>query len=92
MTTRSYTLYILECVNGAFYTGVTTDLERRYEEHFSKKGAKYTRAFPPVRILASWDYITDYSTILRLEAFVKRLTKEMKAVLIENPGLFEKVV
>ena len=44
-----YFVYILECADGTLYTGITTDLERRLDEHNnSSKGAKYTRARRPV--------------------------------------------
>ena len=43
-------LYLIECRNGTLYAGITNDLERRYAQHASGKGAKYTRANPPVRL------------------------------------------
>ena len=39
-----YYVYILECEDGTLYTGITTDLERRLEEHKAGKGGAYTRA------------------------------------------------
>ena len=45
-------VYLLECRNGKIYTGITTDVERRFDEHLSGTGAKFTRANPPVQILA----------------------------------------
>lgn len=46
-------LYLLECEDGSLYTGITTDIERRYAEHLNGKGARYTRSHPPRRLLAS---------------------------------------
>lgn len=46
-------LYLLECVDGSLYTGITTDVARRYEAHAKGKGARYTRSHPPRRLLAS---------------------------------------
>lgn len=46
-------LYLLECVDGSLYTGITTDVVRRYEAHAKGKGARYTRSHPPHRLLAS---------------------------------------
>ncbi|MBQ3573901.1 MAG: GIY-YIG nuclease family protein, partial [Clostridia bacterium] len=37
-----YYVYMMRCSDNSLYTGITTDLERRFEEHKSKKGAKYT--------------------------------------------------
>jgi putative endonuclease len=45
-------VYLLECQNGKIYTGITTDVQRRFHEHLKGTGAKFTRANPPVQILA----------------------------------------
>ena len=71
-----YFVYILECSNGNYYTGYTTDLERRYQEHLQGSAkCKYTRSFPPRRIAAHWRIDTDLSGILKIEAAIKRLSK-----------------
>ena len=49
-------LYLLECRNGAYYAGITNRLEARYAAHLAGTGAKYTRANPPVRVVASRAY------------------------------------
>ena len=47
-----YYTYILKCSDGTYYTGITTDLERRVNEHnHSKKGAVYTRTRRPVDLV-----------------------------------------
>ena len=46
-------LYLLECEDGSLYTGITTDFDRRFAEHLSDKGARYTRSHPPQRLLAA---------------------------------------
>ncbi len=48
-----YFVYIIECGDKTFYTGITTDLERRFREHQSGKGGAYTRAKKVKRILYS---------------------------------------
>ncbi|PIV86597.1 MAG: endonuclease, partial [Candidatus Moranbacteria bacterium CG17_big_fil_post_rev_8_21_14_2_50_41_107] len=49
-----YYLYILKCADGTLYTGITTNLERRKEEHNSSSlGAKYTRGRRPVKLVFS---------------------------------------
>jgi putative endonuclease len=45
-------VYLLECRNGKIYTGTTTDVIRRFDEHLKGTGAKFTRSNPPVQILA----------------------------------------
>jgi len=52
----SWTLYLLECVDGSLYAGITNDLPRRFEMHAAGKGAKYTRARKPLRIVARQDF------------------------------------
>ena len=45
-------VYLLECRNGSLYTGISNDVVARYVAHASGKGARYTRANPPVRLVA----------------------------------------
>ena len=72
-----WTLYLLECVDGSLYTGITNDLDRRFATHSAGKGARYTRSHPPLRILARQDF-PDRSTASIAEYQVKRLDVEGK--------------
>lgn len=72
-----WVLYLLECKNGAFYAGITNNLEQRYAAHVSGKGARYTRANPPLKILASKFY-ADRSAASIAEAQLKRLPRHKK--------------
>lgn len=45
-------VYVLECGDGSLYTGYTTDVEARLAAHRAGRGARYTRAHEPVRLLA----------------------------------------
>ena len=49
-------LYLIECRGGSLYTGITTDVAARYAAHCAGKGARYTRMYPPVRLLAVQSY------------------------------------
>ena len=84
---KTYFVYILECVNGAYYTGYTTDMERRYREHCEgSEKCKYTRSFPPKRIAACWEIESEtVSEAMKLERAVKRLPKELKKNLAMSP-------
>ena len=73
----SWFLYLLECKNGSFYAGITNDLEARFQAHLDGRGAKYTRANPPVRILAHKAY-PDRSQASIAEAQLKALTRDKK--------------
>lgn len=70
-------LYLLECRNGAYYAGITNNLESRFAAHLSGKGARYTRANPPIRILASKGY-PDRSSASSAEAQLKKRKREQK--------------
>ena len=81
----SYCIYILECSNNTFYTGYTTDLHRRYQEHLDGSSkCKYTRSFPPVRIAASWDVGDELSLALKIEHAIKKLSRAKKLELIRQ--------
>jgi putative endonuclease len=82
-----YWVYILQCENGAYYTGYTTDLERRYDEHVAGTAkCKYTRSFKPVKIAQAWKITTSKNIALKVEKFIKSLTKKKKEELIAEPG------
>jgi putative endonuclease len=85
----NYVVYLLECSNGHYYTGYTTDLERRYQEHLrGSSKCKYTRSFPPRRIAAHWQVTVNLSQILKIEAALKRLSKLEKYQLSQEPERF----
>jgi putative endonuclease len=74
--------YILQCADGTFYTGWTTDPPRREKVHNAGRGARYTRARRPVRII----YVepqTDRSTAMRRELQIKRLSHAKKQALAD---------
>ena len=78
---NTWKLYILRCADGTLYTGITTDVERRFAEHSSGKGAKYTRGRAPLELVYSED-CGDKSTALRRELEIKAMTREEKLKLI----------
>ena len=70
-------LYLLECKGGSLYAGITNDLEARFQAHLEGKGAKYTRANPPVKILAQKSF-ANRSEASIAEAQLKKLPKSQK--------------
>ncbi len=74
-------VYILECENGSFYTGITDNLQRRFKEHKSGKGGKFTRAFKVNKMLYSEQLATKQDALKR-EAQIKSWTKIKKSALI----------
>ena len=79
----SHFAYVLQCSNGAFYTGYTTDVAKRIAAHNAGKGAKYTRAHLPVTLLASWLFSSKVDA-LRAEHAIKQLSRAQKVRLIEH--------
>lgn len=80
---EGWCLYLLECRNGTYYAGITNRLEARYAAHVAGTGAKYTRANPPLRVLASRGY-PDRSAASRAEAQLKRLPRAKKLAFFES--------
>lgn len=80
-----YYTYIIRCSDKSLYTGITTDVKRRFEEHLaqSEKSAKYTRTHKAVKIEAVWQS-KDRVSASKLEYQIKRLTKMQKEELIKN--------
>jgi putative endonuclease len=76
-----YFVYLLLCDNGSIYTGITTDVDRRLQEHRSGKGAKYTRAIKPVRIVHTESF-NNRSQAQEREAEIKSWTRARKLTLI----------
>ena len=80
-----YFVYMLLCRGGVYYTGLAADVEKRYRQHLSGKGAKFTRAYPPEAIAAVWR-CGDKSTAARVEyAIKKHLTHQQKQQLAAAP-------
>lgn len=73
-------VYMLRCKGNRIYTGYAVDVQARFEHHKSGKGAKFTKAFPPECILRTFELETK-EMALRLEARIKKLTREQKALL-----------
>ena len=80
-----YYVYILRCEDDTLYTGITTDVKRRFTEHREDKvyGAIYTKAHKPKEIAAAWEVGTK-SDASKLEYRIKKLGRAEKEELISN--------
>ena len=76
-------VYIVECADGTFYTGVSTDPNRRAEDHNTGMGAKYTSGRRPVTLLYI-ERAKDYSEALKREFAIKKLKRYQKMNLIRE--------
>ena len=80
-----YFVYMLLCRGGVYYTGLAADVEKRYRQHLSGKGAKFTRSYPPEAIAAVWR-CGDKSTAAKVECAIKKyLTHQQKQQLAAAP-------
>lgn len=84
-----YYVYILQCGDGTYYTGSTTDLERRLAAHAGGRGAKYTRGRGPLRLVYR-EEVESWPAALRREAAIKKLTRAQKIALIAQSAHHEK--
>ncbi len=78
-----WSLYILECCDGSFYTGVTTDINRRLREHQAGKASRYTRTRRPV-VLAYREECGSRAVSLSRECAVKSLSRQGKEELVRG--------
>jgi putative endonuclease len=82
----SYYCYILECADGSYYTGWSTDPQRRERQHNAGRGARYTRMHRPVKLV----YIElqpDHPSALRRERAIKAMPHSKKKALVEINNL-----
>ncbi len=77
-------VYIVEAANGKLYTGIATDVERRFNEHAEgKKGARFFRTTRPMRIV--WQEAhPDRSSATKREMAIKKMTRQQKLALVEQ--------
>ncbi len=80
-----YFVYLLECTDKTLYTGITTDLGRRFDEHKKGVGSKYTSAKKVERIIYSEEQ-PDRSAALKREAEIKSWPREKKLQLVAASG------
>lgn len=79
-TTNVWSVYLLECLNGKIYTGITTHVEARFNKHLAGKGARFTKMNPPSHIIASKP-CENRSAASKLEYQVKQLSPAQKRAL-----------
>jgi putative endonuclease len=78
-------VYVLECADGSYYTGVTNNLTRRLGAHRAGKASKYTRGRLPVRLACNLGSWPTPGPALKLEARIKAMTRTQKqALLLSN--------
>jgi putative endonuclease len=82
-----YTVYILRCTDGTYYTGIAQDVIKRVQEHnTSERGAKYTKSRRPVTLVYA-ETAPTRSVALKREYVVRHLTRVKKSELIKETGI-----
>jgi putative endonuclease len=76
-------VYIIECSDLTYYTGISNDVEKRIDTHNKKKGAKYTKTRTPVKLVYQQSFETK-SLAAKEEWRIKQLTRNQKILLINK--------
>ena len=84
-TVNTWFVYILRCVDGSLYTGITNDLTRRCEQHNAGTASRYTRSRLPV-VLVYQEAQGSRSVALKRELEIKALSRQKKESLIRASG------
>lgn len=80
---KKYYTYIILTENDTLYCGYTDDVEKRFKAHMEGKGARYTRANKPLKIVYKKEFSTK-SEAMKEEARIKNLSRKEKEILIMN--------
>lgn len=80
---KKWYVYMIRCEDNSIYTGISTDVKRRFEEHQKGKGAKYTKKRKPVKIETVFE-VENRSEASKLEYFIKSFSKKEKEFFIFN--------
>ncbi len=80
---KKYYTYLILTEHNTFYCGYTDDVEKRFKAHLNGKGAKYTRANKPIKIVYQKEFSTK-SEAMKEEARIKRMSHTEKTQLLKN--------
>lgn len=78
----SWFVYMLRCHDRSLYTGITNNLEKRYNDHLNKKGAKYTKSHRVIKMEIFFE-VKNKSEASKLEYKIKKFDKKSKENLIK---------
>lgn len=85
---RPWFLYVVQCADGTYYTGISTDVARRVREHNAGRGARYTASRRPVALRASWRF-ADRRGAMHAEIAFKRKARPEKGRAIRMADSFQ---
>lgn len=84
MDSRIWFIYLLRCANGALYTGITLDVQRRLAQHNAGKGSRYVRAHRPAKLVGTAEVARGKGMALQLEASIKKLPRAAKIAALQS--------
>jgi len=86
MSGKVWFVYLIECIDGSIYTGITVDVAARFAAHQAGRGARYTRSHPPSRLLG-FEACTDRASAARKEYQIKQWSATAKRHYASNLAL-----
>ncbi|MEM8863613.1 MAG: GIY-YIG nuclease family protein [Chloroflexota bacterium] len=78
-----WSVYLIRCADNSLYTGITTDVDRRFETHMAGKGAKYLKTRRPFQLVFS-KAVGNRSEASKLEYAIKQLPKRQKEAIVQG--------
>ncbi|MCW3777466.1 GIY-YIG nuclease family protein [Levilactobacillus namurensis] len=87
---QTYYFYVLLCADQSLYGGFTTDVAKRFATHLAGKGAKYTRAHKPLRVLYSEAFDSKHDALHAEWAF-KHQSRQKKLLFLKKHGIQVKI-
>ncbi|MDX8407269.1 MAG: GIY-YIG nuclease family protein [Mariprofundaceae bacterium] len=85
MSKPTWFVYLVRTAAGHLYTGISTDVERRFSEHAAGKGAKYLRGKGPLELVFQ-KHVGSRADALKLEAAIKKMSKCEKEAMLGKPS------
>lgn len=82
-----YFVYMIECGDGSLYTGITTNVVRRFNEHKNKLGGHYTKAKGVVRVVYT-EESHNRSSASKRESEIKKLPRQKKMKMVELSDIY----
>lgn len=81
--TEKWYLYIILCSDQSLYTGISKDIDKRFEQHLNKKGAKYFYARTPIKVVYQ-ETFENHGQALSREYAIKKLSSKQKKMMIDS--------
>ena len=88
---KNWYLYIIRCRHGSLYTGIATDVERRFAEHQANKGSKYLRGRGPLELVFK-KQVGKRELALKIERLVKKLSRVKKEKIVNMDAGVEEII